>query len=126
MGKIATPRRLDDGAAQAVANAIRVSPRKLNLVAALIRGLKADSALAQLTFSPRRVAVTVRQILQSAIANAENNHHLDVDQLYVAEAYVGKGLVIKRWMPRARSRVNQVKKPFSHLTIIVRERKEND
>lgn len=126
MGKIATPRRLDDGAAQAVANAIRVSPRKLNLVAALIRGLKADSALAQLTFSPRRVAATVRQILQSAIANAENNHHLDVDQLYVAEAYVGKGLVIKRWMPRARSRVNQVKKPFSHLTIIVRERKEND
>ena len=122
MGKAAAPRKLADNTALAIASDIRVSPRKLNLVASSIRGLKVDSALVQLTFSPRRIAGTVRQLLQSAVANAENNHHLDVDQLYVAEAYVGKGLVMKRWMPRARSRVNRVHKPFSHLTIIVRER----
>ncbi len=122
MGKTAAPRRLDDSSARAVANAIRTSPRKLNLVVASIRGLRAESALAQLAFSPRRVAATVRQALQSAIANAEGNHHLDVDRLYVAEAYVGKGLVMKRWQARARSRVGQIRKPFSHLTIIVRER----
>ena len=125
MGKAAVPRRLPDNAALATASAIRVSPRKLNLVASSIRGLKVDSALVQLSFSPRRVAGAVRQLLQSAIANAENNHHLDVDQLYVDEAYVGKGLVMKRWMPRARSRVNRVQKPFSHLTIIVREHNQN-
>ncbi|VBB68556.1 LSU ribosomal protein L22p (L17e) [invertebrate metagenome] len=122
MGKSAAPRRLNDNAARATTSAIRVSPRKLNLVASSIRGLKADSALAQLAFSQQRVAGTVRRILQSAIANAENNNHLDVDQLYVDEAYVGKGLVLKRWMPRARSRVSRVRKSFSHLTIVVRER----
>lgn len=124
MGKIATPRQLGDGAARAVASTIRVSPRKLNLVATLIRGLDAENALAQLMFSPRRVAVTVRQILQSAIANADSNHHLDVDRLYVAEAYVGKSLTMKRWQARARSRIGRIRKPFSNLTIIVRERKE--
>ncbi len=126
MGKAAAPRRLADNAAFATANNVRVSPRKLNLVVSSIRGLKVDSALVQLSFSPRRVAGLVRHLLQSVIANAENNHHLDVDQLYVAEAYVGKGLVLKRWMPRARSRVNRVQKPFSHLTIIVREREGNN
>ncbi len=122
MGKAAAPRRLADNAAIATSNTIRISPRKLNLVVSSIRGLKIDSALVQLSFSSKHVAGIVRHLLQSAIANAENNHHLDVDQLYVAEAYVGKGLVMKRWMPRARSRVNRVLKPFSHLTIIVRER----
>ncbi|KAF0118090.1 MAG: large subunit ribosomal protein L22 [Rhodospirillaceae bacterium] len=126
MGKISALRQRDDTVAQAVGGAIRISPRKLNLVAASIRGLTAEGALAQLLFSPRRVAVTVRQVLQSAIANAENNHHLDIDRLYVAEAYVGKGLVLKRWQPRARSRVGQIRKPFSHLTIVVREHKESD
>ena len=126
MSKIAASRRLDDTTAQAVGGGIRVSPRKLNLVAASIRGLTAEGALAQLMFSPQRIAITVRQVLQSAIANAENNHHLDVDQLYVAEAYVGKGLVLKRWQARARSRISRIRKSFSHLTIVVREREESD
>lgn len=110
-----------NNSARAIARGIRISPRKLNIVTAIIRGLNVEKALAQLIFSPKRVAETVRKVLQSAIANAENNHHLNVDRLYVSEAYVGKGLVMKRWQPRARSRVSRVKRPFSHLTIIVCE-----
>jgi large subunit ribosomal protein L22 len=113
-----------DSEARAVVRNIRTSPRKLNLVAASIRGMKAGDALAALRFSERRVAGPVRRCLQAAIANAENNHELDVDRLVVSEASVGKGLVMKRFMPRARGRVGRVEKPFSHLTIIVRERGE--
>ncbi|MFN3075718.1 MAG: 50S ribosomal protein L22 [Alphaproteobacteria bacterium] len=124
MGKRATPRRLSDTEAQAVAHGLRSSPRKLNVVAAAIRGLDAEQALAQLTFQHRRIGVQVRTALQSAIANAENNHHLDVDRLYVSEAYVGKGLVMRRWHARGRGRTGQVAKAFSNLTIVVREREE--
>ena len=104
MGKAKTPRRLKDNEAQAVARTIRVSPQKLNLVAALIRGKKVDRALADLEFSRKRISGTVRKTLESAIANAENNHDLDVDSLIVAEAYVGKNLVMKRLRARARGR----------------------
>jgi large subunit ribosomal protein L22 len=100
---------------------IRVSPRKLNLVAALIRGKKVASALADLEFSRKRIARDVRKCLESAIANAENNHDLDVDDLIVAEAHVGKSLVIKRFHARARGRAGRIVKPFSHLTIVVRQ-----
>ena len=124
MSKKTAPRDLDDTEAKAFAASIRTSPRKLNLVAETIRGLKAEEALAQLTFSKRRVARDVRKVLQSAIANAENNHQLDVDRLMVAEAYVGKALVMKRWKARARGRVGHVIKPFSNLTVIVRETAE--
>ncbi|HIJ38010.1 MAG TPA: 50S ribosomal protein L22 [Rhodospirillaceae bacterium] len=121
MSKKTAPRDLPDTEAKAFAASIRTSPRKLNLVAQSIRGLKAEAALAQLTFSPRRVAEVVKKVLQSAIANAENNHQLDVDRLVVAEAYVGKALVMKRFSPRARGRVGHIVKPFSNLTVIVRE-----
>lgn len=124
MSKEATARRLADTEAQAVGRQIRISPRKLNLVAGAIRGKKVEQALAELTFSEKRIAGEVRKILQSAIANAENNHQLDVDRLFVKEATVGKGLVMKRFSPRARGRVGTIRKPFSHLTIIVREREE--
>ncbi|MEO5374985.1 MAG: 50S ribosomal protein L22 [Alphaproteobacteria bacterium] len=124
MGKNAAQRRLADSEALAIGQSIRTSPRKLNLVAASIRGMNAESALAQLTFSPRRVSGLVKRILESAIANAENNHQLDVDRLYVAEAYVGKSMVMKRWRPRARGRTGRIAKVFSNLTIIVREREE--
>ncbi|MBF0560500.1 MAG: 50S ribosomal protein L22 [Alphaproteobacteria bacterium] len=124
MGKQATARRLADTEAQVVANGIRTSPRKLNIVATAIRGLSAEHALAQLTFIHRRIAVQVKVALQSAIANAENNHQLDVDRLYVAEAYVGKGLVMRRWHARGRGRTGQITKSFSNLTIVVREREE--
>ena len=124
MGKKTAPRDLPDTEAKAFAASIRTSPRKLNLVAQSIRGLKAEVALAQLTFSPRRVAEVVKKVLQSAIANAENNHQLDVDRLIVAEAYVGKAMVMKRFSPRARGRVGRIEKPFSNLTIIVREKRE--
>ena len=124
MGKAAAPRRLDDNEAMAYAKAIRTSPRKLNLVAQMIRGKDAATALTDLAFSRRRIAVDVRKVLQAAIANAENNHELDVDRLIVAEANVGKGLVMKRWRPRARGRTGRIMKPFSHLTIVVRERAE--
>ncbi len=124
MGKPKAERRLADNEALAVARSLRVSPQKLNLVAAMIRGKKAETALADLTFSKRRIADDVKKALQSAIANAENNHALDVDRLYVAEAYVGKGLVMKRWRPRARGRMGRIVKPFSNLTIVVREREE--
>jgi large subunit ribosomal protein L22 len=124
MSKKSAPRVLADIEAKAYASSIRTSPQKLNLVAQSIRGLKADAALVQLTFSKRRVAQLVKKVLQSAIANAENNHQLDVDRLVVAEAYVGKGLVMKRFSPRARGRVGKIIKPFSNLTVIVRERSD--
>jgi large subunit ribosomal protein L22 len=124
MGKQATERRLADNEARAVNKMIRTSPQKLNLVAASIRGKSAEKALAELTFSKRRMAVTVKKTLESAIANAENNHQLDVDQLVVSEAYVGKAMVMKRWRARARGRVGKILKPFSNLTIVVREIEE--
>jgi large subunit ribosomal protein L22 len=103
---------------------LRVSPQKLNLVAQLIRGKKADTALADLTFSNKRIARDVKKVLQSAIANAENNHSLDVDDLIVSEAFVGKNLVMKRWHARARGRVGRIEKPFSQITIVVRQVEE--
>ena len=124
MGKPANKRALADNEAKAVGRMIRVSPQKLNLVAQLIRGKKADSALADLTFSNKRVARDVKKVLQSAIANAENNHDLEVDDLVVAEAYVGKNLVMKRWHARARGRVGRIEKPFSQITIVVRQVEE--
>ena len=124
MSKQAKERRLKPAEAMAKVRTLRTSARKLNLVAQSIRGLNAGAALAQLTFSKRRVAVEVKKVLQSAIANAENNHQLDVDRLVVAEAFVGKGLVMKRWSPRARGRVGKIMKPFSNLTVIVRERSD--
>lgn len=121
MGKAKTPRRLKDNEAQAVARTLRVSPQKLNLVAALIRGKKVGHALADLEFSRKRIAGTVRKTLESAIANAENNHDLDVDSLIVAEAFVGKSIVMKRFHARGRGRSSRIEKPFAHLTIVVRE-----
>lgn len=121
MGKQAKERALSEKEAKVVLNRVRVSPRKLNLVAGMIRGKRVGDALAQLTFSSRRIAVDVRKALQSAIANAENNHQLDVDSLVVAEAYVGKNIVMKRFSPRARGRAARITKPFANLTIIVRE-----
>src|SRR5215210_3435216 len=121
MGKAATPRALSDTEAQAVARMLRVSPQKLNLLAQLIRGKKVAAALADLEFSRKRIAKEVRKCLQSAIANAENNHDLDVDELIVAQAHVGKALVLKRFVARGRGRGARVFKPFSHLTIIVRQ-----
>jgi large subunit ribosomal protein L22 len=124
MSKSKFERRLKENEAQAVARSLRVSPQKLNLVAQLIRGKKVEKALADLTFSHKRIAKDVKKTLQSAIANAENNHDLDVDQLIVAEAYVGKNLVMKRFHPRARGRMGRIEKPFSQLTIVVREVQE--
>ena len=121
MGKAANPRALADTEAKAVARMLRVSPQKLNLVAQLIRGKKVSRALADLEFSRKRIAVDVKKALQSAIANAENNHSLDVDDLIVAEAHVGKALVMKRFSPRARGRAGRIEKPFSNITIVVRE-----
>jgi large subunit ribosomal protein L22 len=121
MSKPKTERALKDSEAQAVSRNIRVSPQKLNLVATLIRGKKVSSALAELTFSRKRVAGDVKKTLESAIANAENNHDLDVDSLVVAEAFVGKSLVMKRFHARARGRAGRVEKLFSNLTIVVRE-----
>ena len=124
MSKKSAPRRVGDDQARAFSRSMRVSPRKLNLLAQMIRGKTDEAALAALAFSPKRVAEEVRTVLESAIANAENNHQLDVDQLVVAEAYVGKSIVMKRWSPRARGRVGHISKPFSNLTIIVREKRE--
>ena len=124
MGKPKTERRLSESEAQAVGRNIRISPQKLNLVAGLIRGMDVEEALAELTFSRRRIAGDVKKILQSAVANAENNHQLDVDRLFVAEATVGKAMVMKRWRARARGRVARIEKPFSNLTIVLRERGE--
>jgi len=124
MGKKAAPRRVADNEALAYGKMIRTSPQKLNLVAQTIRGRSCEEALSMLSFSRRRIALVVKKVLQSAIANAENNQQLDVDRLYVAEATTGKQMVMKRWMPRARGRVGRIEKPFSNLTIVVREREE--
>ena len=124
MGKPKSERGLADNEAKAVLRMLRVSPQKLNLVAAQIRGKKVASALADLTFSRKRIAADVKKALESAIANAENNHDLDVDSLVVSEAHVGKAVVMKRWRARARGRVGKIQKPFSNLTIIVREVEE--
>ena len=125
MSKKSAPRAQSDNEAKAFNASIRISPQKLNLVAASIRGLAAEAAIVQLTFSKRRCAQDVKKVLQSAIANAENNHQLDVDRLVVAEAYVGKAIIMKRWRARARGRVGKIVKPFSNLTVIVRERAES-
>ena len=124
MGKLAAPRRLEETEAQACLRGLRTSPRKLNLVAQTIRGKNASSALAELTFSHRRIAHEVKKVLQAAIANAENNHQLDVDRLYVKEATVGRAFVLKRFHTRGRGRSARIEKPFAHLTVIVRERAE--
>ena len=121
MGQEKNPRRLAGNEAQAIARMLRTSPQKLNLVAGLIRGKKVEKALADLTFSKRRIAGDVKKCLQSAIANAENNHNLDVDSLVVAEAWVGKNLVMKRGRPRARGRFGKIMKPFSEITIKLRQ-----
>ena len=125
MGKAKRERALKDNEARAVTRLIRVSPQKLNLLAQLIRGKKVDRALADLTFSRKRVAKDVKKTLQSAIANAENNHALDVDTLIVSEAYVGKNLVLKRIRPRARGRAGRIFKPFAQMTVIVRQVEES-
>ena len=121
MSKEANPRRLADNEAKAIARMLRVSPQKLNLLAQLIRGKKVDRALADLEFSRKRIAHEVKKTLESAIANAENNHGLDVDDLIVSQAFVGKAMVMKRFHARARGRASLVEKPFANLTIIVRE-----
>jgi large subunit ribosomal protein L22 len=125
MGKAKNPRRVADNEAMALLKMLRTSPQKLNLVAGLIRGKKVDKALADLTFSKKRIAGDVKKCLQSAIANAENNHGLDVDNLIVAEAYCGKNLTLKRGRPRARGRFGKIMKPFSQLTILVRQTGES-
>ena len=126
MGKNALVRQLDDNEAKAVLHNVRVSPQKLNVVAQMIRGLAVDKALATLTFSRKRISDDVRKVLQSAIANAENNHQLDIDRLFVKEASVGCSMVMKRFRPRARGRVARIRKPFAHLTVVVREREEEE
>ncbi len=125
MGKQATQRRLADNEAMAMVKAVRISPQKLNLVAGLIRGRDVGSAMARLDFCRRRIAGEVRKALESAIANAENNHQLDVDRLYVSEATVGRSFVMRRWRARARGRTARIRKPFSRLTIVVREKEES-
>ena len=124
MGKPKNERRLTDVEAMAKARMVRISPQKLNLVAQSIRGMKAEKALAELTFSKKRVARDVKKLLESAIANAENNHDLDIDALIVSQAFVGKGMVMKRFRPRARGRVGRIRKPFSEITIVLREHEE--
>ncbi|WP_420717494.1 50S ribosomal protein L22 [Emcibacter sp.] len=126
MGKTSAPRRVAENEALAVANMVRISPQKLNLVAGIIRGQKVEKALADLTFSKRRIAKDVKKVLESAVANAENNHGLDVDNLVVAEASVGKSLVMKRFRPRARGRTGKILKPFSRIRIVVREVEESE
>ena len=121
MGAAKNPRRVAENEAFAKLKMLKTSPQKLNLVAQLIRGKKVDKALADLTFSKKRIAIDVKKCLQSAIANAENNHELDVDELVVAEAYVGKNLTLKRGRPRARGRFGKIMKPFSEITIKVRQ-----
>ncbi len=124
MSKDNNPRRVADNEARAKLRMLRTSPQKLNLVAALIRGKKVEKALTDLTFSKKRISDDVKKCLQSAIANAENNHDLDVDQLVVAEAYCGKNLIMKRGRPRARGRFGKIVKPFSEITIVVRQIEE--
>src|SRR6478736_7060945 len=124
MGKPKRERQLPDSHAQAVAKNLRVSPQKLNLVAQMIRGKKVDTALAELQFSRKRISTEVKKCLESAIANAENNHDLDVDDLVVSQAFVGKALVMKRFHARARGRGARIMKPFSNITIVVRAQAE--
>ena len=124
MGKSSRPRVLKENEAKAVARMMRVSPQKLNLVAAMIRGKSVQSALNDLEFSRKRIARQVRKTLESAIANAENNHELDVDDLIVAEAHVGRAMVIKRFHARGRGKASGIERPFSHLTIVVRQNEE--
>ena len=124
MSKSKNPRRVADNEAMAVSRMLKTSPQKLNLVAQLIRGKSVDKALADLTFSKKRIAEDVKKTLQSAIANAENNHGLDVDELIVAEAWVGKNLTMKRGRPRARGRYGKILKPFAQVTIKVRQPEE--
>jgi len=126
VGKKSAPRRLADNEANAELRMVRISPQKLNLVAGLIRGLKVEKALANLTFSKKRIANDVKKLLESAVANAENNHGLDVDSLIVAEASVGKAMVMKRFRARARGRGAKILKPFSNMRIVVREVEEGD
>ena len=124
MSKDKNPRRVADNEARAKLRMLKTSPQKLNLVAGLIRGKKVERALTDLTFSKKRIAVDVKKCLQSAIANAENNHNLDVDELIVAEAYVGKNMTLKRGRPRARGRFGKIFKPFAEVTIVVRQVEE--
>ncbi|MCB1555923.1 MAG: 50S ribosomal protein L22 [Alphaproteobacteria bacterium] len=124
MGQVANERREGANEARAMAKYIRVSPQKLNLVAQTIRGKNAERALIDLEFSPKRVAEDVRKVLQSAVANAENNHNLDVDRLIVAEATVGKSVTMRRFRARARGRASRIEKQFSRLTVVVREKEE--
>jgi len=124
MGQDANARRVKNNEARAMAKFIRTSPYKLNLVAEMIRGKKAGKALVDLEFCEKRIAEDVRKVLQAAVANAENNHGLDVDRLIVAEATVGKALTMKRFMARARGRASRIEKPFSRLTVVVREQEE--
>ena len=124
MGKPKTQRALKDNEAKAVLRMLRISPQKLNLLAQLIRGKKVEKALAELEFSHKRISGQVKKVLESAIANAENNHGLDTDALVVAEAFVGNSLVMKRFTARGRGRSSRIEKPFSHLTIVVRQVEE--
>ncbi len=124
MSKSKTPRRLPDNEAQAVGRMLRTSDRKLNLVAQSIRGKSASKALAELTFSTKRIAQSVKKVLQSAVANAENNHNLDVDDLIVSEAWVGKNIMMKRFHARGRGKGARILKPFSEITIVVRQPQE--
>ena len=124
MGKTSAGRKVAENEAYAVLRNLRVSPQKLNLVATMIRGMDAEKALAALTFSRRRISDDVKKAVQSAIANAENNHQLDVDRLFIKEASVGKAITMRRFRPRARGRTGRIRKPFSHLTFIVSERQE--
>ena len=124
MGKTSAGRKVAENEAYAVLRNLRISPQKLNLVATMIRGMDAEKALAALTFSRRRVSDDVKKAVQSAIANAENNHQLDVDRLFIKEASVGKAITMRRFRPRARGRTGRIRKPFSHLTVIVSERQE--
>ena len=124
MGQSKNERRFADNEAMAKGRMLRVSPQKLNLVAQLIRGKKAEKALAELQFSRKRIAKDVKKVLESAIANAENNHDLDIDSLVVDRAFVGKNMVMKRWRARARGRVGRIEKPFAEITIVVKEVEE--
>jgi large subunit ribosomal protein L22 len=124
MGKPKRERVLSESEAKAVARNLRVSPQKLNLVAQMIRGKKVDTALADLEFSRKRIAQDVRKCVMSAVANAENNHGLDVNELVVAEAYVGKNLVIRRFHARGRGRMSAIQKPFAQLTVVVKQKAE--
>ncbi len=124
MGKKSFGRQLADNEAMAYAKHIKTSPQKLNLVAETIRGKPCEAALAELQFSKRRISGEVKKLLESAIANAENNHQMDVDRLYVAEATVGKTMVLKRWRARARGRIGRIQKPFCNLRLVIREREE--